>query len=68
MIFCGFPSILTKTRTIGEGSFDDGTSHEHSGAATPSGDSGAVLKKRKGISKKAKTISQRLAVIDGEVG
>lgn len=29
---------------------------------------GPPLKKRKGISKKAKTVKQRLAVVDGEVG
>lgn len=49
-------------------------SHEASGAATPL--SSVVdgvppaAKKRKvgGLSKKAKTVKQRLAVIDGEVG
>nr|POE56829.1 putative dna helicase ino80 [Quercus suber] len=60
----------------GEGQFDD-QSHEPSGAATPIGggdaaatDSGPFGKKRKGtgLSKKAKTVKQRLAVIDGEVG
>ncbi|GIZ47979.1 hypothetical protein CKM354_001105400 [Cercospora kikuchii] len=50
----------------GEGKFDDGPSHEPSGAATPIGDE-PPLKKRKGTSKKAKTVKQRLAVIDGEV-
>jgi DNA helicase INO80 len=31
-------------------------------------DGGPPAKKRKGLSKKAKTVKQRLAVIDGEVG
>ncbi|WPH02045.1 Hypothetical protein R9X50_00490000 [Acrodontium crateriforme] len=53
----------------GEGRFDDGGSHEPSGAATPlSATDGPPEKKRKGLSKKAKTVKQRLAVIDGEVG
>ena len=53
---------------IGEGKFED-ASHEASGAATPlSNMDGPPLKKRKGLSKKAKTVKQRLAVIDGEVG
>ncbi|KAK4621961.1 Chromatin-remodeling ATPase INO80 [Fulvia fulva] len=52
----------------GEGKFDDGASHEPSGAATPvSAMEGPPAKKRKGTSKKAKTVKQRLAVIDGEV-
>ncbi|TKA28922.1 hypothetical protein B0A50_03333 [Salinomyces thailandicus] len=54
----------------GEGKFEDGASHEPSGAATPVNDAdGPPAKKRKGmLSKKAKTVKQRLAVIDGEVG
>jgi len=56
----------------GEGKFED-ASHEASGAATPmaGGEAaeGPPAKKRKaGMSKKAKTVKQRLAVIDGEVG
>lgn len=52
----------------GEGKFED-ASHEVSGAATPlSTMDGPPAKKRKGLSKKAKTIKQRLAVVDGEVG
>ncbi|KAK3681192.1 putative DNA helicase ino80 [Vermiconidia calcicola] len=53
----------------GEGKFED-VSHEVSGAATPlqSADGSPAAKKRKGLSKKAKTVKQRLAVIDGEVG
>ncbi|KAF2484643.1 SNF2 family DNA-dependent ATPase domain-containing protein [Neohortaea acidophila] len=59
----------------GEGKFED-ASHEVSGAATPlssvvdggAGAGGPPAKKRKGLSKKAKTVKQRLAVIDGEVG
>ena len=53
----------------GEGKFEDNASHEPSGAATPvSAMEGPPAKKRKGISKKAKTVRQRLAVVDGEVG
>ncbi|KAF2716945.1 SNF2 family DNA-dependent ATPase domain-containing protein [Polychaeton citri CBS 116435] len=50
----------------GEGKFDDGQSHEPSGAATPvdAGDD-QPSKKRKGFSKKAKTVKERLAVADG---
>jgi chromatin-remodeling ATPase INO80 len=54
----------------GEGKFEDGASHEPSGAATPVSLEGPPAKKAKtkGLSKKAKTVKQRLAVIDGEVG
>ncbi|KAF2226673.1 SNF2 family DNA-dependent ATPase domain-containing protein [Elsinoe ampelina] len=53
----------------GEGRFDDDNSNKPSGAATPVGDTDAPPpKRRKGISKKAKTIQQRLAVADGQVG
>ncbi|KXS94608.1 hypothetical protein AC578_7044 [Pseudocercospora eumusae] len=53
----------------GEGKFEDNASHEPSGAATPiSAMDGPPAKKRKGLSKKAKTVKQRLAVVDGEVG
>lgn len=53
----------------GEGRFEDNASHDPSGAATPvSAMEGPPAKKRKGISKKAKTVRQRLAVVDGEVG
>lgn len=51
----------------GEGQFDDGPSHEPSGAATPLAGDEPPTKKRKGTSKKAKTVKQRLAVVDGEV-
>ncbi|KAK3676424.1 putative DNA helicase ino80 [Recurvomyces mirabilis] len=51
----------------GEGTFDDGPSHEPSGAATPvSAMEGPPAKKKKGMSKKAKTVQQRLAVVDGD--
>ncbi|PNS18616.1 hypothetical protein CAC42_5155 [Sphaceloma murrayae] len=55
---------------IGEGKFDDDNSNKPSGAATPVGeaDGAPPPKRRKGISKKAKTIQQRLAVADGQVG
>ena len=56
---------------LGEGTFDDGgQSHEPSGAATPVEGDGlpdAKRKKKSGMSKKAKTNAQRLAIIDGEV-
>jgi DNA helicase INO80 len=49
----------------GEGNFDD-NSAKPSGAATPvSIADGPPAKRRKGISKKAKTLKQRLAVADG---
>ncbi|KAF4555426.1 Chromatin-remodeling ATPase INO80 [Elsinoe fawcettii] len=53
----------------GEGKFDDDNSNKPSGAATPVGDTDAPppSKRRKGMSKKAKTIQQRLAVADGQV-
>jgi len=51
--------------TTGEGHFDDG-SNKPSGAATPMEQpEPAVTGKRKGISKKAKTAKQRLAIADG---
>ncbi|KAK5119990.1 hypothetical protein LTR85_007066 [Meristemomyces frigidus] len=51
----------------GEGKFEDGASHDPSGAATPVADAdGPPSKKKKGLSKKAKTVKQRLAVIDGD--
>ena len=49
---------------IGEGNFDQ--SEKPSGAATPIPEAPAA-KKKKGLSKKAKTAKQRLAVADGEV-
>ncbi|KAI6826477.1 SNF2 family DNA-dependent ATPase domain-containing protein [Hortaea werneckii] len=55
----------------GEGKFEDNNaSHDPSGAATPTSNAeGPPAKKKKGgLSKKAKTVKQRLAVIDGEVG
>jgi DNA helicase INO80 len=51
----------------GEGHFDDGSA-KPSGAATPISNEGppaAGGKRRKGISKKAKTLKQRLAIADG---
>lgn len=45
-------------------------SEKPSGAATPisvAADGGPPSKKRKGLSKKAKTAKQRLAVADGEI-
>ena len=49
----------------GEGHFDDG-SNKPSGAATPMEVAEPVAPgKRKGISKKAKTAKQRLAIADG---
>ncbi|GAM90862.1 hypothetical protein ANO11243_089080 [Dothideomycetidae sp. 11243] len=52
----------------GEGKFDDDQSNKPSGAATPItlDESGPPVKKKR-ISKKAKTIQQRLAVADGQV-
>lgn len=57
--------ILTTMFTTGEGHFDDG-SNKPSGAVTPMEVAEpAVPGKRKGISKKAKTAKQRLAIADG---
>ncbi|KAI4103086.1 MAG: hypothetical protein L6R37_004040 [Teloschistes peruensis] len=50
---------------VGEGHFGD-DSNKPSGAATPVDKPEAPVGKRKGISKKAKTTKQRLAIIDGE--
>ncbi|TKX25485.1 putative DNA helicase INO80 [Elsinoe australis] len=54
----------------GEGKFDDDHSNKPSGAATPVGEAEGQppAKRKKGTSKKAKTIAQRLAVADGQVG
>jgi hypothetical protein len=60
-------AMLTFCVKIGEVTFDD-HSHEPSGAATPIDGGEPPAKKKKGLSKKAKTVKQRLAVIDGEVG
>jgi len=49
---------------IGEGHFDDGSA-KPSGAATPVSEGGPAAKRRKGMSKKAKTLKQRLAIADG---
>lgn len=55
----------TLTIITGEGKFDD-ESNKPSGAATPvPGADGEPGKKKKGISKKAKTLKQRLAIADG---
>ncbi|KAF2199308.1 helicase SWR1 [Delitschia confertaspora ATCC 74209] len=48
----------------GEGHFND-DSAKPSGTATPIGDEGPPAKKRKGVSKKAKSAAQRLAIADG---
>ncbi len=58
--------VLTRA-TTGEGHFDQ--SEKPSGAATPVPTTAEVPagKKKKGLSKKAKTAKQRLAVADGEV-
>jgi len=58
------------TILTGEGKFEDGASADISGTATPASADGPPAKKTKikGLSKKAKTVKQRLAVIDGEVG
>ncbi|EMC97386.1 hypothetical protein BAUCODRAFT_450765 [Baudoinia panamericana UAMH 10762] len=62
---CGSVTVLTYC--AGEGKFEDGASHEPSGAATPvSNMDGPPAKRKKGLSKKAKTVQQRLAVVDGE--
>lgn len=60
-------------KKTGEGQFDD-ASADPSGAATPLTDGpgapSAAKKQRKnaaGMTKKAKTVKQRLAVIDGDV-
>jgi DNA helicase INO80 len=50
---------------IGEGHFDE--SAKPSGTATPIPEAPAGGKKKKGMSKKAKTAKQRLAVADGQV-
>ena len=60
-------------QNLGEGHFDDG-SNKPSGAATPIdiGENGpaapgkrGITGKPKGISKKAKTAKQKLAIVDG---
>lgn len=57
--------MTNSSRATGEGHFDDG-SNKPSGAATPMEvPEPAVPGKRKGISKKAKTAKQRLAIADG---
>ena len=64
-------SIRLTFLPTGEGKFEDNNaSHDPSGAATPTSNAeGPPAKKKKGgLSKKAKTVKQRLAVIDGEVG
>ena len=61
--------VFCANDSAGEGKFED-ASNEASGAATPMStvDGPPAAKNRKGLSKKAKTVKQRLAVIDGEVG
>lgn len=55
---------VTDANHIGEGHFGD-DSTKPSGAATPIDAPEPPAGKRKGISKKAKTTKQRLAIIDG---
>jgi DNA helicase INO80 len=57
--------VLTAFLLIGEGHFED--SAKPSGAATPIEGLPPVTKRKRGISKKAKTMKQRLAIADGEV-
>lgn len=58
-------TLLTQLLPTGEGHFE-GESNKPSGAATPMEVSeSAAPGKRKGISKKAKTAKQRLAIADG---
>lgn len=57
------------TELIGEGHFDDGNKLASagagaSGAATPAED-GPPAKKKRGMSKKAKSRQEKLAIIDG---
>lgn len=58
---------MTADKFTGEGHFDQ--SEKPSGAATPvpGTETPVAGKKKKGLSKKAKTAKQRLAVADGEV-
>lgn len=63
-------SALTKYEPTGEGHFDD--SSKPSGAATPTVTvdasataGGKAGGKRKGVSKKAKSIKEKLAIADG---
>lgn len=58
---------MVANTSTGEGHFDE--SAKASGATTPmpNADAPAGGKKKKGLSKKAKTAKQRLAVADGEV-
>jgi DNA helicase INO80 len=63
-------AIITLIRSTnyvsGEGHFD--TSEKPSGASTPLPNADAPAgKRRKGMTKKAKTAKQRLAVADGQV-
>jgi len=54
--------------SAGEGKFEDGASHDPSGAATPMSalEGQPPAKKKKGSTKKANTVQQRLAAVDGE--
>lgn len=57
---------LCTDNAVGEGHFDDGST-KPSGAATPIPTAEAPMKgKKKGTSKKAKTLKQRLAIADAE--
>lgn len=65
--FCSFFLFANRLEFVGEGNFND-ESAKPSGAATPvSAIEGPPGKRRKGMSKKAKTAKQRLAVADGLV-
>ncbi|KAL9090161.1 MAG: hypothetical protein Q9165_005441 [Trypethelium subeluteriae] len=69
-LFLGMLKADHGRRNVGEGHFDD-ASAKPSGAATPvegPPPTGGKGKRGKGTSKKAKTVKQRLAVADGEVG
>lgn len=65
-----FPMHTLKEKVnkyLGEGHFDD-NSAKASGAATPvPAADGPPSKKKKGVSKKAKSVKERLAYIDGGV-
>jgi DNA helicase INO80 len=64
-VLCVANRVLKAFLLIGEGHFED--SAKPSGAATPIEGLPPVTKRKRGISKKAKTMKQRLAIADGEV-
>ena len=53
------------TRPIGEGNFGDEANNKPSGTATPIDPAEPSAGRRKGVSKKAKTAKQKLAIADG---